>query len=59
MTGPIGCRCVLAVLLVTILAGAVTGCGKKGDPVLPPGQKDDYPASYPQSTAPQTGVFSG
>ena len=31
---------------------------KKGDPVLPNGQKDDYPQSYPQSTDPQTGVFS-
>ena len=49
-------------LLVTLLAlglsGVVTGCGKKGDPVLPDGQKDSYPSSYPQSTDPQTGVFS-
>ncbi|HVZ02605.1 MAG TPA: lipoprotein [Dongiaceae bacterium] len=48
------------VLAVAILVAvvAVAACGKKGDPVLPNGQKDDYPHSYPQSTEPQTGVFS-
>jgi predicted small lipoprotein YifL len=37
---------------------AVAACGKKGDPVLPDGQKDAYPHTYPQSSDPQTGVFS-
>lgn len=48
----------LFALLALSLSGVVTGCGKKGDPVLPDGQKDTYPSSYPQSTDPQTGVFS-
>jgi len=47
----------MAVLLVASLI-AVAACGKKGNPVLPDGQKDSYPKSYPQSTDPQTGVFS-
>jgi predicted small lipoprotein YifL len=44
--------------LLLVAAVAVAACGKKGDPVLPNGQKDDYPQSYPQSSDPQTGVFS-
>ncbi len=53
-----GKKAAIAALLALSLAGAVAGCGKKGDPVLPDGQKDTYPSSYPQSTDPQTGVFS-
>jgi predicted small lipoprotein YifL len=50
----------IAVLLALVIATSlVAACGKKGDPTLPNGQKDNYPASYPQSTQPQTGVFSG
>jgi predicted small lipoprotein YifL len=49
---------VLAMVLLGVAVG-VTACGKKGDPTLPSGQKDNYPASYPQSSEPQTGVFSG
>ncbi|HVO03909.1 MAG TPA: lipoprotein [Candidatus Cybelea sp.] len=48
----------LALLAVIALATLVAACGKKGDPVLPSGEKDKYPQEYPQSTAPQTGVFS-
>ena len=48
---------VAAALLLALLV-AVTACGKKGDPVLPDGKKDDYPHQYPQSTDPQTGVFT-
>jgi predicted small lipoprotein YifL len=47
----------IAVLIVAALI-AVAACGKKGDPVLPDGQKDSFPKSYPQSTEPQTGIFS-
>jgi len=47
----------MAALLVAALI-AVAACGKKGDPVLPDGQKDSYPQSYPNSNDPQTGVFS-
>ena len=48
----------VVILLALSVAGVVAGCGKKGDPVLPDGKKDTYPSSYPQSTDPQTGVFS-
>jgi predicted small lipoprotein YifL len=50
---------VLALLLAVAVAMTLAACGKKGDPVLPNGQKDSYPATYPQSTDPQTGIFSG
>ena len=50
---------IVFVLLAAVVATTLAACGKKGDPVLPNGQKDNYPASYPQSSAPQTGVFSG
>jgi predicted small lipoprotein YifL len=49
----------LAAALALAVATTLVACGKKGDPTLPNGQKDNYPASYPQSTQPQTGVFSG
>jgi predicted small lipoprotein YifL len=48
----------VAFLLAAIVATTLVACGKKGDPTLPNGQRDNYPASYPQSSAPQTGVFS-
>jgi len=41
------------------VATTLVACGKKGDPVLPEGKKDDYPRTYPTSSDPQTGVFSG
>jgi predicted small lipoprotein YifL len=49
----------VALLLALAVATTLVACGKKGDPILPKGQTDDYPRSYPASTAPQTGVFSG
>jgi predicted small lipoprotein YifL len=49
--------CALALMLA--VATALVACGKKGDPTLPEGKKDDYPHTYPQSSDPQTGVFSG
>lgn len=49
----------ISLLLAVAVAAGLVACGKKGDPVLPNGQKDKYPASYPQSSQPQTGVFSG
>ena len=48
---------IFAALIVAALI-AVAACGKKGDPVLPDAQKDNYPQSYPNNTDPQTGVFS-
>ena len=48
-----------ALLLALAVAATLVACGKKGDPVLPDGQKDKFPATYPQSSDPQTGVFSG
>ena len=49
---------IVALLLALAVATALVACGKKGDPVLPKGQTDNYPQSYPTSTDPQTGVFS-
>jgi predicted small lipoprotein YifL len=48
-----------ALLLALIVATTLVACGKKGDPTLPNGQKDNFPATYPRSSDPQTGVFSG
>ena len=45
-------------LLLGALALAPAACGRKGAPVLPPGQTDQFPSQYPKSTDPQTGVFS-
>jgi predicted small lipoprotein YifL len=50
---------IFTLLLAFAVATALVACGKKGDPTLPNGQKDSYPATYPQSSDPQTGVFSG
>jgi predicted small lipoprotein YifL len=50
-------RSILLVMLAT-LALAPAACGRKGEPVLPPGQTDQFPSKYPKSTDPQTGVFS-
>jgi predicted small lipoprotein YifL len=49
--------CVLALMFA--VATSLVACGKKGDPTLPEGKKDDYPRTYPASSDPQTGVFSG
>jgi predicted small lipoprotein YifL len=57
-----GERSVLAratlLLMLATLALAPAACGRKGEPVLPPGQTDQFPSKYPKSTDPQTGVFS-
>ena len=50
-------RLMLAALL-GVLALAPAACGRKGSPVLPPGETDQFPSKYPKSTDPQTGVFS-
>ena len=50
---------VVALLLALAIGASLVACGKKGDPTLPEGKKDDYPHTYPQSSDPQTGVFSG
>jgi predicted small lipoprotein YifL len=42
---PIAARLVL-VLLVAV---ALTGCGRKGNPQPPPGEKAGYPRTYPSS----------
>ncbi len=53
----LGTRVMLA-LLLAVLALAPAACGRKGAPVLPPGQSDQFPSKYPKTTDPQTGVFS-
>ena len=46
------------IALIAALALAPAGCGRKGAPVLPPGQTDTFPNQYPKTTDPQTGVFN-
>lgn len=48
----------MLVLLLGTIALAPAACGRKGTPVLPPGETDEFPSKYPKSTDPQTGVFS-
>jgi predicted small lipoprotein YifL len=45
--------------LLGALALAPAACGKKGAPILPPPQTDEFPQKHPKNTNPQTGVFSG
>jgi hypothetical protein len=35
------------VLLLIAVAVALAGCGKKGNPLPPPGEPDTYPRTYP------------
>ena len=49
----------MLVLLLGTLALAPAACGRKGAPVLPPGETDQFQHKYPKSADPQTGVFSG
>jgi hypothetical protein len=56
--GSILVRVIMAALLGA-LALAPAACGKKGAPILPPPQTDEFPQKYPKNTNPQTGVFSG
>jgi predicted small lipoprotein YifL len=37
------------VALVLLIALALTGCGRKGNPQPPPGQQNAYPRTYPSS----------
>ena len=46
------------VALVAALALAPAACGRKGSPVLPQGQTDEFPQKYPRTADPQTGVFN-
>lgn len=56
MNSGVGRAALLA--LLALLALAPAACGKKGSPVLPPPQTDQFPQQYPKSTDPQTGVFN-
>ena len=46
------------IALIAALALLPAACGRKGSPVLPPGQTDTFPNQYPKTTDPQTGVFN-
>ncbi len=48
----------MLLMLLGALALAPAACGRKGAPVLPPPQTDEFPHQYPKSTDPQTGVFN-
>jgi predicted small lipoprotein YifL len=45
-------------LVMSALALAPAACGRKGAPILPPEQTDQFPHRYPKSTEPQQGVFN-
>jgi predicted small lipoprotein YifL len=49
---------VMLAALLGALALAPAACGRKGAPVLPPPQTDEFPQQYPKNTDPQTGVFN-
>jgi len=36
-----------ALLVICVIALALAGCGKKGNPQAPPGEPDTYPRTYP------------
>ncbi|MGH6894150.1 MAG: hypothetical protein ACREEP_18040 [Dongiaceae bacterium] len=48
----------VVLLLLGALALAPAACGRKGSPVLPPPQTDQFPHQYPKNTDPQQGVFN-
>jgi len=37
------------VLVLLLIALALAGCGKKGNPQPPPGEPDTYPRTYPSA----------
>lgn len=43
----IGRKLLAPVLVFAVLALALAGCGKKGDPQPPPGTPNTYPKIYP------------
>jgi predicted small lipoprotein YifL len=42
--GALAARIVVVLLVAVMLAG----CGKKGNPLPPPGEKNEYPKPYPK-----------
>ena len=40
-------RRLMPLLILLLIALAVAGCGKKGNPQPPPGEPDTYPRTYP------------
>jgi predicted small lipoprotein YifL len=51
-------RRILLPMLAVIAVGSLAGCGRNGEPVLPDKKQDGFPAQYPKSTDPQSGVFN-
>jgi predicted small lipoprotein YifL len=37
------------VALMLVVALALTGCGRKGNPQPPPGEQNQYPRTYPST----------
>ena len=37
------------IVMVLMVAVLLAGCGKKGNPVPPPGEPNTYPRTYPSS----------
>jgi predicted small lipoprotein YifL len=41
-------RRIILVMLTLALAAGISACGKKSDLEPPPGEKSEYPRTYPQ-----------
>ena len=42
-----------AIILLLLMALPLTACGKRGAPEPPPGEKNEYPKSYPNPHDPE------
>jgi predicted small lipoprotein YifL len=40
-------RVAARIVLALLVAGMLAGCGKKGDPLPPPGEPNTFPRAYP------------
>ncbi len=40
-------RKIACILVLFLVAGALAGCGRKGDPQPPPGVPNTFPRTYP------------
>jgi predicted small lipoprotein YifL len=44
---PRATNAIARIVLVLMVAAMLAGCGKKGDPVPPPGEPNTFPRGYP------------
>ncbi len=41
-------RRIILIMLTLALAAGISACGKKSDPEPPPGEKSEFPRTYPR-----------